>query len=167
MVDLACRELPYNILFDVICETTHCLPDAVQLLTPCSVGNQWLKIIDVGRFAITCYEKYSGEGIRVYLDCEKLQPWPEIQKWFLKLVPKKQQDAQLLMSQIKEAGNSILCAHEIRVGLELIETRKKKVVSICPVCHEAFRSIGELVCPACKSPLGVSRASFYSTICPD
>ena len=34
MVDLAQRRLPAGVLFDAICETRNCLPDAVQLLTP-------------------------------------------------------------------------------------------------------------------------------------
>jgi formylmethanofuran dehydrogenase subunit E len=43
MVDLARRQLPPEVLFDAVCETRHCLPDAVQLLTPCTLGNGWLK----------------------------------------------------------------------------------------------------------------------------
>jgi formylmethanofuran dehydrogenase subunit E len=53
MVDLASGSLRRNALHNVICETAKCLPDAVQLLTPCSIGNRWLKIIDVGRYALT------------------------------------------------------------------------------------------------------------------
>lgn len=32
MVDLALKNLPQDGLYDVICETVNCLPDAVQLL---------------------------------------------------------------------------------------------------------------------------------------
>ncbi len=43
------RNLPPDILFNSLCETNKCLPDAVQLLTPCTVGNGWLKVrIGVG-----------------------------------------------------------------------------------------------------------------------
>ena len=44
MVDLAMKNLPEGEFFDVICETQHCLVDAVQILTPCTVGNGWLKM---------------------------------------------------------------------------------------------------------------------------
>ncbi len=47
MIDYAYRNLPEGGEYDIICETAKCLPDAVQLLTPCSIGNRWLKIIDV------------------------------------------------------------------------------------------------------------------------
>ena len=107
MVDLARHNLPPGTLFDVICETVECLPDAVQLLTPCSVGNQWMKIIDVGRFALTLYDKDTGEGVRVHLDSRKLERWPAINEWLMKLKPKKQQDRDRLVREIKEAGTDI------------------------------------------------------------
>ncbi len=62
MVDLARRRLPEGLLFDAICETRNCLPDAVQLLTPCTIGNGWLKVINLGRFAVNLYDKYAGGG---------------------------------------------------------------------------------------------------------
>jgi formylmethanofuran dehydrogenase subunit E len=68
IVDLALKNLPEGEFFDAICETSVCLPDAVQLLTPCTIGNGWMKIFDTGRFAVTLYEKESGEGVRVYLE---------------------------------------------------------------------------------------------------
>jgi len=37
MVDLAMKNLPPGEFYDAICETTVCLPDSIQLLTPCTV----------------------------------------------------------------------------------------------------------------------------------
>ena len=54
-------------------ETRSCLPDAIQLLTPCSVGNGWLRILPFGRYALSLYDKYSGEGWRVFVDPKKLR----------------------------------------------------------------------------------------------
>ncbi|MFC2070902.1 FmdE family protein [Chloroflexota bacterium] len=150
MVDMAYQNLPGDSFFDVICETVNCLPDAVQLLTPCTIGNQWMKIIDVGRYAMTFYDKYNGEGMRVHLDISKLEQWPAIRDWFLKLKPKQEQDKDVLISEIVEAGTSILGIEEIRISQEFMANRKKKPVGICPVCNEAFRSDGEVICPACK-----------------
>ncbi len=64
MVDLAYQNCPQGEFFDTLCETRACLPDAIQLLTPCTVGNGWLRIIDLGKFALTLFEKYHGEGVR-------------------------------------------------------------------------------------------------------
>ncbi len=46
MVDLALKNLPKGEFFDALCETPACLPDAVQLLTPCTVSNGWLKVVN-------------------------------------------------------------------------------------------------------------------------
>ncbi|MDD4731540.1 MAG: formylmethanofuran dehydrogenase subunit E family protein, partial [Desulfovibrio sp.] len=39
MVEAARRLLPEEILFEAVVETSTCLPDAVQILTPLSTGN--------------------------------------------------------------------------------------------------------------------------------
>jgi formylmethanofuran dehydrogenase subunit E len=95
MVDLAYQHLPQEGLFDAISETPKCLPDAVQLLTPCTVGNGWLTVINLGRYAITLYDKSNGQGVRVFLDPAKIEAWSEIKGWFFKLKTKKEQDDQL------------------------------------------------------------------------
>src|ERR1035437_10364352 len=57
MLDMAMAKIPKGVLFDVICETSSCLPDAVQLLTPSTIGNGWLRIIKLGRYALNLYDK--------------------------------------------------------------------------------------------------------------
>jgi formylmethanofuran dehydrogenase subunit E len=141
MVDLACRNIPEGTLFDAICETSACLPDAIQLLTPCTVGNQWLKVINVGRYAASFYDKYTGDGVRVYLDHNKMDRFPAIRDWLLKLKPKKEQD--------REAGNSICGLETIRVSHEFLKKQNRSIV-ICRVCHESFRSDNGDICLACR-----------------
>jgi formylmethanofuran dehydrogenase subunit E len=138
MVDLAMKNLPPGEFFDAVCETAVCLPDSIQLLTPCTVGNGWLKVFEFGRFALTLYEKYSGEGVRVFLDAYKLGNWPEINAWFLKLKPKKEQDLQAILDQIKEAGPDLLSLQKVRVEPERLRRPKLGAVAICQVCHEAY-----------------------------
>jgi formylmethanofuran dehydrogenase subunit E len=79
MVELAKSRLPEGCIFDAIVETPKCLPDAVQLLTLCSYGNGWMKIVNLGRYAVSLYDKFTGKGVRVFLDSEKLKSWPEIE----------------------------------------------------------------------------------------
>lgn len=150
MVELAYQNLPSGKLFDVICETSKCLPDAVQLLTPCTIGNQWLKIIDVGRFAVAFYDKYSGEGARVNLEQSRLGPWPEINAWFLNYREKKMQDTQLLFSQIREAGTGIYQVRKIQVSREFLKKPRKSPMAVCPLCHEVYRADDGPICPACN-----------------
>jgi formylmethanofuran dehydrogenase subunit E len=149
MVDLAYRSLSGKALYNVICETAKCLPDAVQLLTPCSIGNRWLKIINVGRYALTFYEKQKGPGVRVYMDTRKLEQWPEIRDWYLKLKPKHAQDEEVLLSQIREAGSSLCSTEEIAVNLELL-VEKHGPIAVCPSCDEAYPATDGAVCLACR-----------------
>ena len=74
MVELAKRHMPEGVLYDAVSETAHCLPDAVQLLTPCTFGNGWLRVLPFGIYAVTLYDKATGEGVRVELDNDKLEP---------------------------------------------------------------------------------------------
>lgn len=150
MVDMALKNLPPGETFDAICETTVCLPDAVQLLTTCTMGNGWLKVFDFGRFALAMYKINSGEGIRVFLDPEKLEAWPEIKSWFFKLLPKKEQNYDLLIGQIKEAGEAILSLRKVRVEPELLRRQKMGAVAICPTCLEAYPLRDGANCRACQ-----------------
>ncbi len=152
MVDAAYKRLPEGGLYNVVCETAKCLPDAVQLLTPCSIGNQWLKVIDVGRYALTFYEKRTGEGVRVYLDWRLLDTWPEIRGWFLKLTPKEAQDEASLLREIQEAGTDLCGIEEVKIALDSL-IRRKSPISICPSCKEAYHTSDGAICPACKGGL--------------
>lgn len=138
IVDLAMKNLPEGEFFDAVCETPVCLPDAVQILTPCTIGNGWLSIVNFGKFAVTLYEKYSGKGVRVYLDTKKLEAWPEIHDWYLKKKKKSEQDPDLLLAQIKKAGHGLLSIQHVQVEAEKIRRKKMGPVGVCPVCGEAY-----------------------------
>jgi formylmethanofuran dehydrogenase subunit E len=114
------------------------LPAAVQLLTPCTSGNGGLMVLDFGRFAVTLYEKKGGRGVRVYLDMEKIKAWPEVHQWYLKLKPKKDQDLQRLIDQIKEAGQRLLSIQSVLVEPEKLRREKLGPVTPCPFCGEAY-----------------------------
>jgi len=150
IVDLAMKHLPDGELFDAVCETSVCLPDAVQILTPCTIGNGWLSIVPFGKFAITLYEKYSGKGVRVFLDTKKLESWPEVRDWYLKKKKKHDQDSNLLMTQIKEAGHSLLGIQQVQVEPEKVRRKKMGPVGICSVCGEAYPARDGGQCRNCQ-----------------
>jgi len=149
MIDLARRNLPPGELFDVIVESAACLPDAVQLLTPCTTGNGWLHVIDQGKFALTFFEKEEGRGARVYVDPEKLEKWGEVKAWFYKEKPKKEQDFDLLMSQMKEAGDELFSLEKVTVDIKRFEKIKKGKTVNCPSCGEAYPLNHGEVCKRC------------------
>ena len=150
MVDLAMKELPGDILFDAISETQTCLPDAIQLLTPCTIGNGWLKVMDFGRYALCLYDKYQGNGVRVFMDTEKLKGWPEINTWFFKLKPKKEQDPIILRDRIIDAGPDILTIQHVTVDDVFLGKKGKGAIATCPSCGEAYPAKDGVTCLACQ-----------------
>ncbi len=149
MVALAYRHLPKEGLFDAVCETAKCLPDAIQLLTPCTIGNGWLRIIESGDFALTLYDKTKGNGIRVFLDLAQLNVWPEIREWFLKQEPKEQQNQCKTEEQIREAKYSVCSWSTVNVDLPRIRTKRSPFATR----HQSERSClftSDHVCPACR-----------------
>jgi len=159
IVDLAMKNLPEGEFFDAVCETPVCLPDAVQILTPCTIGNGWLSIVNFGRFAVTLYEKYTGKGVRVYLDTKKLEAWPEVCDWYLKKKKKNEQDSDLLLAQIKEAGHKLLSVQMVQVEPEKVRRKKMGPVGICPVCGEAYPSKHGEKCLNCQGETPYSEVS--------
>lgn len=153
MVDLAYKHLPRGEFFDALCETKACLPDAIQILTPCTIGNGWLKIIDIGRFALTFYEKYGGRGVRVFVAPSRLEPYPEIKTWFFKLKHKKEQDPGLLLGEIEKAGSMVCGFEEVKLDPDFISGHSRKGFALCPRCHESFPSEHGSVCLGCRGKL--------------
>jgi len=151
MVDLASRNLPATALTDALCETAKCLPDAIQLLTPCTAGNGWLKIVNLGRFALTLYDKATGEGVRVSVDPIALEAWPEIRDWFFKFKSKEEQNAEALMAQIEEAGSSYCAARYVKIADSVREKRHRAGFTVCPYCGEAFPLDDGLLCLGCQN----------------
>ena len=150
MVEAARRHLPPEVLFDAVCETRNCLPDAIQLLTPCTIGNGWLKVVNVGRFALTLYDKYEGKGVRVFLDPVQVAHWPGIETWYLKLKPKKEQDPALLLEEIRKAGPEILGWRQVKIRPQFLGKRSRGRIIICPLCREAYPAQDGSICRACQ-----------------
>ena len=150
MVTLAKRHLPEGTLFEAISETRKCLPDAVQLLSLCSMGNNWVKVRDLGRYAVTLYDKYTGKGVRVSIDAQKLEAWPEYYSWLMKKKPKKEQNEAELLREIEEAGDSICKVQPVTVHRELLGHAPSGAVAVCPVCGEGYPVKDGPICRGCQ-----------------
>lgn len=150
MVEMAKAALPGGTLFEAVVETPKCLPDAVQLLTLCSTGNQRLKIVNTGRYAVSLFDKFSGVGFRVSLDPEKMRHWPELYSWFFKQKPKKEQDSARLEMEIREAGPAICRLEAIRIRPRHMGASHMQGIAICPVCGEAYPAEAGAICQGCQ-----------------
>ncbi len=149
MVDAARAGLPAGVLYDAVVETKKCLPDAVQLLTPPSFGNGWMRVLNLGRYAVSLYDKTTGEGFRAWLDPELLRSWPEIRGWLLKTKPKKQQDRDRLFAEIKAAGRAVCRLAPIRMRHSVLARQPMGAIGLCPVCGEAYPTDDGAICRGC------------------
>ena len=150
MVNKAKKQIPPDVLYEAICETSKCLPDAIQLLTPCTIGNGRLRIISLGRFALSLFNKDTGSGVRVFPDPIKLDPWLELKAWYMKLKTKREQDLNLLISQIKQAGEEILKQQPIRIKPGVYRKIGRGPMAFCPVCGETYPAATGRSCLACQ-----------------
>lgn len=151
MVEFAKTRLPGDMPFNAIVETPKGLPDAVQLLTPCSTGNNGLKVVNLGKYALSLYDTTTGEGVRVHIDSDRLGPWPQIQGWLFQRTPKEDQDKDKLMAEIRQAGPAILNAEAVRVHDRFLKRNPMARVATCVVCHEAYPESDGGVCRGCRN----------------
>jgi len=150
MVDVAIKHLPQDILYDAICETQKCLPDAIQLLTPCTLGNGWLHIINLGRFALSLYEKRRGEGVRVFVSPPKLERFPLLWSWFMKKGPKDQRDLGKLVEAICQVGPLVISLQKVKLQEKFLKRRRHRDFALCPRCKESYPVDDGPVCLGCQ-----------------
>ena len=150
MVNKAKKMIPPGVLYEALCETTKCLPDAIQMLTPCTIGNGRLRIVPLGRFALSLFNKNTGDGIRVFPDQAKLEFWPELTAWYMKRKSKQEQDVHELLHQIKQAGEEILVWQSIQAKPEILRKNKLGPVALCPACGETYPVAAGSICLACQ-----------------
>lgn len=139
MVDYALELLgvtPDEKLYGV-CETPKCLPDALQVMARCTTGNNRLRVVPIGKFAITLNaptESETAEAVRVYVDLEKLKKYPLVDIWYANSPAyDKHTMKERLQDEIFRAGRNILSFERVRVTVK----KKQKWTSVtCPCCGE-------------------------------
>lgn len=122
-------------MIDAVSETVKCLPDSVQLTTPCTVGNGWLKVFDYGNFALTLYDKKTKEGVRIWVDLEKTPKGSLFYKWFTRLVKEKEGDEEIILGEIKQLNERLFSFSRVKVE---IEKGKHLPLMVCEKCKESF-----------------------------
>lgn len=120
-----------------VCETPKCLPDALQTIASCTTGNNRLKVVPIGKFAITLNAATTGstvKAVRVYVDHKKLKKYPVIDMWYANSpeYDKASMD-DALQTEIFRAGRAILSNERVKIKVE--GKRKWKPVT-CPCCGE-------------------------------
>jgi formylmethanofuran dehydrogenase subunit E len=125
MVDVALRELGPTPYLNVVTETVVCLPDAVQLLTPCTIGNGFLQVLDWGKFALTSYDRLSLSGARVWLNPDALSDYPLIRRWFERSDhPTQKPPFEELASEILAGGENLISQRPVRLHRALKDSQR-------------------------------------------
>ncbi|MBU0516507.1 MAG: tRNA CCA-pyrophosphorylase [Proteobacteria bacterium] len=150
MIDTALGELGSCPYVNVVTETVVCLPDAVQLLTPCTIGNGFLQVLDWGKFALTAYDRQSLAGVRVALDPDAVGNYPLIRRWFERSPRGGDKPAfDQLAPEIIAAGRAILAWRPVRLHRALKESSRVPT-GRCPKCGESYALRLGPTCPACQ-----------------
>ncbi len=139
MVDYALEQLhasPKQVFY-ATCETHKCAPDAIQAILHSTIGNNRLRIIFTGRFAIILNapsDELEVDGVRVFVDPKKLMQYPTIFQWFTndpafdaKTMKKH------LIDEILVSKRAILSSERVRM---VVPVKKKWHGITCPKCGE-------------------------------
>jgi formylmethanofuran dehydrogenase subunit E len=116
----------------------------------CSIGNGWMKIHNLGRYAVSLFDKYTGEGVRVSIDPVKLAAFPEIESWFLKKKPKADQDEERLVWEIETAGDSYCKVEKVTVKRRFLGHSHMEGIGLCSQCGEAYPTGDGPICRGCQ-----------------
>jgi formylmethanofuran dehydrogenase subunit E len=150
MVDLALRKLSPTPHLNVVTETTVCLPDAVQLLTPCTMGNGFLQVLDWGKFALTAYDRMSLAGIRVGIDADAVKSCPMIGNWFFRTEPALPKPPfEDFAAEVLVAGQQLFSFRSVRLRKALKPTERFPTER-CGQCGEFYALRFGTVCPSCQ-----------------
>ncbi len=120
-----------------VCETQKCLPDPLQVIAYCTVGNHRLRVLPIGRFAITMNRPSFGdsvEGYRIFVDTKKLAAYPVLEKWFANSEEfVKRTMVRTLVDEILAAKRSILSVQKVRLP---VTQKQRWKTAVCPSCSE-------------------------------
>ena len=135
---------------NVVCETVVCLPDAVQLLTPCTFGNGFLQVLDWGKFALTVYDRDRLVGVRVWLNSDGLKSYPLISDWFQRTgAIREKPPFEDLGAEVLAAGSDLIGSSWVRLPRSL-KDKKPVPTGFCPDCSESYPLRQGPTCLACQ-----------------
>ena len=150
MIDHALSKLGKTPYLNVVVETVVCLPDSVQLLTPCTFGNGFMQVLDWGKFALTLYDRISLRGIRARLNHEKLTAYPEIRTWFERTGRKREKPPfDRLAQEMINARFELIHIQPMRM-LSSLKDPQPVPTRLCPSCRESYPLRFGEICPACS-----------------
>lgn len=112
-----------------IVECNNCFTDGVQVATGCTLGNNCLIYFDLGKNAVTLVKRDEWDGVRVYIDGEKLKEnyFPKSAlELFDKVVAKRSgsdEERRFLSKMWEEVGYKMLEIPESEFKVERVKVQ--------------------------------------------
>jgi formylmethanofuran dehydrogenase subunit E len=161
MVLLAREKLGKVKKMGAVAETQVCLSDAIQFLTGCTIGNKYLILLSqIGRYALTLYDRDNGLGYRVAVDLDKIDPekMPETRKFFTRKRnaevhsdnEARKASAKIIVEEFMANGRDIF--NVARVQVKNYQKPPVPPAAICDKCNESFLQMQgeEKICLVCS-----------------
>ena len=82
-------------------------------------------------------------------DLEKAKAFPNLYKWYLRMIPKRELPLDVLLALILDARRQVLSFRPISVT-RYHHANKKVDVNVCPDCGEAYSAAQGMTCLACQ-----------------
>ncbi len=150
MIEKALNEIGDTPYLNMISETVVCLPDAVQLLTGCTMGNGFMQILDWGKFAVTAYDRTTLEGVRVWLNPDRLGSYPLIKAWYERnRNDKGKPPFEDMANEILSADRDLLPFRKVQL-VKPLKNDQPVPTRACPDCREYYPERFGNRCPACQ-----------------
>ncbi|MBW1694431.1 MAG: formylmethanofuran dehydrogenase subunit E family protein [Deltaproteobacteria bacterium] len=150
MLDTVLKELESTPYLNIACETVICLPDAIQILTPCTFGNGFLQVLDWGKFALTAYDRQTLTGVRGWLDLDRLPEYPLVHNWFERTGrPREKPPFDLLAEEMLTAAPQLIAQGPVRLHRALKDPNPVPT-GRCPKCSESYPLHLGPACPSCS-----------------
>jgi formylmethanofuran dehydrogenase subunit E len=149
MVDWALELLALKENLIAVSETKWALPDAIQLFTPCTIGNGRLIVLSWGKMGLSLFSQKKYAGYRIWLDLTKTKRVPSIYNWHMHLTPPHAIPQDQLLADILNAGRSILSWRAIPIT-RLVDISQQSTMAVCSHCNEAYPEDQGDLCLSCQ-----------------
>lgn len=129
-----------------ITETRACMPDAIQYILGCTIGNGNLKVLEsIGRFALTLYDRKTGKGVRIFVDQNKIdkEKYSELYKFFRRerseavknFGPERKVSNAQVVKELVDCGRNIFTMEDV-----IVKNTKKPPILDCGICEKCGES---------------------------
>ena len=152
---------------NAVCESVSCLADVIMLMTGCTIGNRYLTIHgDIGRFALTLFDRADGRGVRAFIDIDRISPdeTPELYRFFYRTRSAEvKAGGEARLKSGEQVIREFLTVRDKVVGLQNVQVERfgkhdKPGASRCPQCGESFlEKNGAACCSICSGEFSYYR----------